>query len=142
MQTIVLRREQVGEYVLELRAVDALGKRQLLVTGVGSWAGKTLDFDRPDEAAKAYYDLLAQLSGLKKLSFIYKNYKGVTAKRKIETPAKLYYGSNEWHKEPQWLLEAYDCDKGELRAFALADCKLEDKEFLVEELEPELPLEY
>jgi hypothetical protein len=49
----------------------------------------------------------------------YRNYKGEAAVRHI-MPCVIYFGSNEWHKEPQWLLDAWDADKGKLRTFALS----------------------
>jgi len=50
----------------------------------------------------------------------YTNYKGTTAVRSI-IPKTIYFGSNEWHKEPQWLLTAFDLDKNADRHFAMAD---------------------
>ncbi len=52
----------------------------------------------------------------------YTNWKGVTALRKI-IPKKIFFGSTEWHKEEQWLLEAYDVDKNADRSFAIKDIK-------------------
>ncbi len=34
---------------------------------------------------------------------------------------RLSYGSTEWHREPQWLLEALDVEKGAVRMFAVRD---------------------
>ena len=50
----------------------------------------------------------------------YKNYKGDESIRTIR-PRNLYFGSNKWHPEPQWLLDAYDIQKMEMRTFALKD---------------------
>lgn len=50
----------------------------------------------------------------------YKNYREEISTRTI-TPIKPWYGSTEWHPEPQWLLKAFDHDKGAERDFALAD---------------------
>jgi hypothetical protein len=36
-------------------------------------------------------------------------------------PTRLYYGSSSWHPRRQWLLDALDLGKGELRTFAIAD---------------------
>lgn len=52
----------------------------------------------------------------------YTNYKGVFGKRKI-VPQKIYFGSNEWHTEDQWLLDAFDVEKDTNRTFALKDIK-------------------
>lgn len=50
----------------------------------------------------------------------YTNYRGETATRKIQ-PSRLFWGSTEWHPEPQWLLEAWDFGKSAVRVFALKD---------------------
>lgn len=52
----------------------------------------------------------------------YTNHAGVRAIREIapiERP--LLFGSTQWHPEPQWLLEAFDVAKNELRTFAVKD---------------------
>lgn len=54
------------------------------------------------------------------LTIIYTNYRGYTSKR-IITPIKPWFGSTEWHPEPQWLLTAFDHEKQANRDFALKD---------------------
>lgn len=54
------------------------------------------------------------------ISFDYVNWKGRAGKRRA-TIKRLVYGSNEWHPEPQFLLEAYDEDKCDDRTFAVRD---------------------
>lgn len=51
---------------------------------------------------------------------MYKNWKGNTKERLI-IPMRVYFGSTEFHLEPQWLLEAQCLQKKELRIFALKD---------------------
>ena len=53
---------------------------------------------------------------------LYTNYKGETGLRAI-TPVRIFFGSTDWHKEPQWLLDALDLDKGENRTFAMKDVR-------------------
>lgn len=36
-------------------------------------------------------------------------------------PKKIWFGSTEWHKEPQWLMTAMDVEKNEIRDFAMKD---------------------
>ena len=55
-----------------------------------------------------------------KIEFDYVNWKGNRSKRRAEVN-EYYFGSNEYHPEPQWLLEAYDLDKKAMRMFALKD---------------------
>jgi len=54
--------------------------------------------------------------------FFYTNYRG---ERSIRTavPVILLWGSTEWHPRPQWILTAFDLDKGAERSFALEDCQ-------------------
>lgn len=53
--------------------------------------------------------------------FAYTNYRGVSSIR-LATPKRLWFGSTEYHPEPQWLITAHDHDKGADRDFALAEC--------------------
>ncbi len=53
---------------------------------------------------------------------LYLNYKGETAVRTI-LPHRVWFGSTQWHPEPQWFLKAWDMDKGEDRDFAMKDIK-------------------
>jgi predicted DNA-binding transcriptional regulator YafY len=50
----------------------------------------------------------------------YTNYRGQTADRRI-IPVCIRFGSTEWHPEEQWLLDAFDVDRGADRSFALKD---------------------
>lgn len=56
------------------------------------------------------------------LSFKYTNHRGETAIR-IVTPNSVvfYFGSTEWHREPQWLMRAWDEEKNAMRDFAARD---------------------
>lgn len=51
----------------------------------------------------------------------YVNWEGVASVRRI-APQRLVFGANQWHPEPQWLLECWDIDKQAMRTFALKDC--------------------
>lgn len=50
----------------------------------------------------------------------YTNWKGTRRVRTIQ-PINLFFGCDEWHKEPQWLLEALDIESNEHRTFAIKD---------------------
>lgn len=56
----------------------------------------------------------------KKLEFMYTNWSGETRLRSVE-PISIWYGSTAFHKEPQWILEARDLEKNEIRNFAMRD---------------------
>lgn len=58
----------------------------------------------------------------KAVRILYTNYRHETAIRTI-IPEKIWYGSTSWHPEQQWLLDAFDVEKGERRSFAIADIK-------------------
>jgi hypothetical protein len=53
------------------------------------------------------------------LTIIYTNWRGETAERSI-VPIRPWFGSTEWHPEPQWLLTAFDVEKQAARDFAWA----------------------
>lgn len=54
------------------------------------------------------------------IEFDYINWQGKKGHRKVEV-MDLYYGSNEYHPEEQWLLRAFDLDKAKERFFAMKD---------------------
>ena len=58
----------------------------------------------------------------REMTVVYKNYRGETSVRRIR-PLSQRFGSNEWHKEPQWLLLAFDVEKNANREFALSDMR-------------------
>ena len=59
------------------------------------------------------------------ITMTYRNWRGEVAQRTVR-PVALWFGKTDWHPEPGWLLSAWDCDKGERRDFALADCQFAD----------------
>lgn len=52
------------------------------------------------------------------VSVLYTNHRGETRLRSIR-PVNLYWGSNQWHPEPQWLVDGIDTEIDQLRTFAL-----------------------
>lgn len=54
------------------------------------------------------------------VSIAYTNWRGETAQR-IIIPDSIYFGSTQWHPEPQWLLRALDVEKQAMRDFAMKD---------------------
>lgn len=60
----------------------------------------------------------------RQLKILYRNWRGEEAIRTIvPTEGGLHFGSNEWHAEPQWLFEALDVEKRQMRQFALSGVK-------------------
>lgn len=58
----------------------------------------------------------------KEVTFQYTNWKGVTRERSAIL-YRLYWGSNEWHKEPQWLVDGFDTEEKVNRTFAQKDMR-------------------
>lgn len=54
------------------------------------------------------------------VALTYTNWRGETSVRSI-IPRGVWFGSTEWHPEPQWLLRAWDTEKDAERDFALKD---------------------
>jgi hypothetical protein len=54
------------------------------------------------------------------LTLSYKNWKGEVADRMI-MPTTVWFGTTEWHPNPQWFLKGTDLEKREERDFAIAD---------------------
>lgn len=50
----------------------------------------------------------------------YTNYRGEYGVRTL-VPQGIYFGCTEWHRVPQWLMRAWDVNKGDYRDFALID---------------------
>lgn len=57
---------------------------------------------------------------MNELIFWYRNYKGEEGMRRVR-PLGIRHGSSEWHKEPQWLMRAYDLENHKEREFAMRD---------------------
>ncbi len=58
----------------------------------------------------------------KEVVIAYTNWRGERGLRRIvPVPGGISFGSNEWHTEPQWLMEAIDVEKGAVRTFAIKD---------------------
>jgi len=56
------------------------------------------------------------------VSIVYTNYKGQTALRQV-VPKRIWFGKTDWHPEEQWLLDAFDIEKGADRSFAVKDIR-------------------
>lgn len=56
----------------------------------------------------------------KSVEIDYTNWKGERFIRRI-VPIRIFFGSNEWHTKPQWLIEANDLEKNAPRTFAMKD---------------------
>lgn len=56
------------------------------------------------------------------IEFDYVNWRGEHSRRKAVV-RRVVFGANEWHKEPQFLLEAVCYEKIEVRYFAINDMK-------------------
>lgn len=52
----------------------------------------------------------------------YVNWKGTRRERRV-LPLRFFFGSTEFHPEPQWLFDCFDFECGENRTFALSGVK-------------------
>lgn len=59
---------------------------------------------------------------MRAIVFEYTNWRGATRTRRA-FPDVVRWGSTEWHPRPQWLMGAWDVEKGAYREFALCDMK-------------------
>lgn len=109
-------------------AVVAPGTRRLepLVNGIVVDPDGTRDLPHPYEPlGERVSDGFCRRCGrdsrhaFHELEFYYTNHRGETAARRV-LPLRLEWGATEWHPETQWLLWAYDLDRGAERAFALS----------------------
>ncbi|MDR6431282.1 hypothetical protein [Brucella pseudogrignonensis] len=86
-----------------VRLCDALADFVDSETGRGDWS-----------------EIVTADLAIEPIKISYTNYRGENSIRTI-TPIKPWYGSTEWHPEPQWLLTAFDHEKQANRDFALKD---------------------
>ena len=56
------------------------------------------------------------------VAFEYRNHRGVEATRRVH-PVRILYGRTEWHREEQWLMEAWDAERRATRTFAMQDIR-------------------
>ena len=61
-----------------------------------------------------------ELKTAERVEIDYVNYRGERAVRKI-IPESIRFGATDWHKEPGWLLKAFDIEKNATREFAMKD---------------------
>lgn len=52
----------------------------------------------------------------------YTNWRGEHGERRV-IPQRIWFGSTEWHPEPQWLLDAFDIERGANRSFTMAEIR-------------------
>lgn len=137
---MTLENERLHQRIAELeaqlaeataRAERVEGERDRLI-GVARELIRTTDadMDGPTEAAvvdggpfdrlKALVVNAAVSTPTPPVSIRYTNWKGETAVRTI-IPRSIRYAATEWHPEPQYLVEAWCCDRQARRSFALLD---------------------
>lgn len=67
-------------------------------------------------------DAYAATSELPAVQMFYINWKGVPKVVTVK-PRKWFFGSTQWHPTPQYLMEAWDVEKGEMRVYAMEGIK-------------------
>jgi hypothetical protein len=53
-------------------------------------------------------------------AFAYTNHRGENGIRVVR-PLRLWWGTTEWHPDPQWLLDVWDFQKRATRTYALSE---------------------
>ncbi|WP_197434739.1 hypothetical protein [Agrobacterium vitis] len=107
------------------------GGRQCDVRDVEAWLARDmapainairglLRRPRPDGALPPSPQSNVMAPAHEPVTLTYTNYRGETSERTI-LPKHIWFGSTEWHPEPQWLLTAFDLGKQDVRDFALKD---------------------
>jgi len=87
-----------------------------LLTECRKWKLNTTEFaDLEDDTTDKGYSQLVKID--------YTNWKQERSTRTI-LPERIFFGQNEWHKEQQWLLEALDVEKKQMRTFAIKNIHL------------------
>jgi hypothetical protein len=61
-----------------------------------------------------------QSLGQIRIKFDYINFRGEFSHRKANITS-IWYGSNEYHTTPQWIMTGLDLDKNQTRHFAMSD---------------------
>ncbi len=130
-------KEDVGAKLYLLRSFEALERRGILelrtggryiVTDVGREAITAVDPYRQgapkncndrsascNQASRRGYEMSAEI-----VTIDYTNWRLERRLRQI-IPLSISFGSNEWHKKPQWLMLAIDMETTGEKTFALAD---------------------
>jgi len=83
-----------------------------------SWTSEMLELIEPKAETKP--ERMQTLPVGIPIKVKYKNYQGITSIRTI-IPQKIYYGSTDYHKENQWLMDVFDVDKDAPRTYAMMD---------------------
>lgn len=113
--------DATGRYGGEFAGFD--GKRyQLRTTGLFRFKYRMGERGYDEELVASFPAAPAAPDSHKQspIEIIYTNHRGITDKRTI-IPGMMWFGSTEWHPEPQWLIKAWDVEKQAERDFALKD---------------------
>lgn len=84
------------------------------------WGRVIRDIPMSDKDADQEFVPGMMIHGTHEVACTYRNWRGETAPRRIGAMS-VWFGSTEWHPEPQWFLRGLDLDKHEVRDFALRD---------------------
>lgn len=113
-----------SEYLISrLRRIDAKGAVVTIAEGVELTPAEEQFLHKLGERGATVGKMLPPVKTDRTLVFIYKNWRGQTDVRMVTRPGPIFWGSNEFHTEEQWLFTAYDLEKKADRTFALRDCQ-------------------
>lgn len=106
--------QRIDSILGQMNCAELLTRISNAVAEIGGASGMRLVYSGPVSA------LRSSTKEAPPATVLYTNYRGETSERTI-TPIRPWFGSTEWHPEPQWLLRAYDHGKDAERDFALKD---------------------
>lgn len=91
---------------------------------IKGWNNDQIETKASDGEWVRYADHLSALTASasepgEPVTVTYRNWRGEIAERQIR-PIRMWFGSTEWHPEPQWLITALDVAKDAERDFALS----------------------
>jgi predicted DNA-binding transcriptional regulator YafY len=84
------------------------------------WDRLQVELDRLRRIDLSLRRIVLAIAERSRCSFRYRNHRGKISDRKAIL-GHLRHAATEWHPEPQWLVDAWDCDKLLQRTFAVAD---------------------
>lgn len=109
------------QWLLSAMDLQKNERRDFALKDIDSWKAKEKPYPLfASKAAPMSMTKTPRVEQEKVVQIRYTNWRNETADRQI-VPVGIYFGCNEWHKEPQWLLSALDVEKNEMRNFALKD---------------------
>ena len=112
----------VADYVALVNHLHAVENQSDYIHCLADRLWKSMSPDQM-QAAKEACETIRDQNGIpddsRAVEMSYQNYRHEIRQRVVTPIGPIYWASNEWHPEPQWLLDVFDHEKREVRTFAL-----------------------